>query len=724
MVRTWFLAALAVGFWLLSAFGQSRPDALGVDAPNTQFSAGRAAAGLARLLPDQKPHPAGSAQAELVRARILGELAGMGITTRTQTGMSCYVSPRGNFIPCGSVTNIIAEIAGHEKAKAILLMAHSDSVAAGPGAGDDGSGVAILLETLRALKARGPGAHPVIALFTDGEEVDLLGAAFYLRDPKARAAIGAVINSEARGNQGPSYLFQTSGGNQKLIDLYAQSVPQYATSSLYQEIYRHLPNDTDLTPMLTLGVPALNFSFIGNFAHYHTPLDRRENLDPRSLQQQGDAVLGLADGLRQADLAQLKSGDAIYLDVLGRWLPRLATRWALPLSIICFVLIGLAGLWSGERAGWRKAALAVAVPPLLIALCVGMGFLLHGLAAWISGQPDPSFAHPIWLRLSLAFGAFAPAIFLARKACAITCWLWFAGLAIICALWVPGLAPYFLFPSLVAAPLLLATLHGGRTAALFVAALAALTVWIGLNQGSEPVMGLRMHSLFMVSAGFGLLALLPLLQTAKNRHACLISLLVALVLAVVAGLQPAYSDKAPERLNLRYAEMDGKAVWLADAVSRLPSSLRAAADFSRVPQPLAKFGRFYVAPAGPAQLPPPRAGVHRVGNDLLLEIDAPGDGFTLLLPQDAQVKSARLNDVEAATGRPLAAIGCATPDCGHARLILRLGAKTKEPLLLESYRNGLPPQAEHLLAARPSTAVASQGGDRTVLAAKIAIPDR
>jgi len=510
-------------------------------------------------------------------------------------------------------------------------------VAAGPGAGDDGSGVAILLETIRALKARGgaSGSHPVVALFTDGEEADLLGAAFYLRDPQAREKIGAVINVEARGNQGPSYLFQTSTGNAKLIDLYAQSVAHYATSSLYQEIYQRLPNDTDLTPMLKLGVPALNFAFIGNFAQYHTPLDRRENLDPQSLQQQGEAALGMADRLRHLDLAQLKSGDAAYVDVLGRWLPRMPVSWVLPLSIGCFVLIALVGLWRYERRSWKQNALAVAVPPLLITACVGMGFLLHGLASWISGQPDPSFAHPIWLRLSLAFGAFAPAIWLARSACAITCWLWFAGLAIVCALLAPGLAPYFLFPSLVAAPLLLAT--RGHTVALFLAALAALAVWIGLNQGGEAIMGLRMHPLFTVSAGFGLLALLPLLRTAGSRQSCLVSLLAAVVLAVVAGLQPAYSDNAPERLNLRYAELDGRAFWLADAVSRLPASLRAAADFSRSPQPVANLGGFYAAPAGRAHFPAPRLAVHRQGDQVVLEMDTPGEGFTLLLPQAARV---------------------------------------------------------------------------------------
>jgi hypothetical protein len=351
-----------------------------------------------------------------------------------------------------------------------------------------------------------------------------------------------------------------------------------------------------------------------------------------------------------------------------------------------------------------------------------MGFLLYSLACWISGQGDPSFAHPVWLRLSLAFGAFAPAVFLARKTCAITCWLWFAGLAIVCALWAPGLAPYFLFPSLVAAPLLLATMRKGRTAALFVAALAALTAWIGLNQAGEAIGGLRMHPLFMVSAGFGLLALLPLLQPARSKWPCLVSLLAALVLAVVAGFQPAYSDKAPERLNLRYAEMDGKAFWLADPVSRLPASLRTAADFSASPQSLADLGGFYIASAGRAQFPVPHVTLHREGGEVTLNIDAPGSGFILLLPKNVPSHSVRLSDMEATAAKPLTGIGCATSDCGHARLTLRLGAKDKGTVTLLAYREGLPPEGARLLQARPPEAVPSQSGDRTLLVTRIPIP--
>src|ERR1700742_2932376 len=315
MGRIISLAALAAGIWLLSVFSPWRPDALGPETPPAQFSAARADAVLARILGEERPHPAGSAEAEAVRGRILSELSAMGIFARTQIGFSCYGERRWDNIPCATVTNIIAE-AVPGTGKAVVLMAHSDSVVAGPGAGDDGSGVAILLETIRALRARHlAGTHPIIALFTDGEENGLLGANLFLRDPARRDGIGAVINVEARGNQGPSYLFQTSKGNGPLIALYARGVQRYATSSLYSEIYKYLPNDTDLTPVLAAGIPSYNFAFIGNVAHYHTPLDRRENLDPRSLQQQGDSALALADELAHADYRTLKGEDAVYLDV-------------------------------------------------------------------------------------------------------------------------------------------------------------------------------------------------------------------------------------------------------------------------------------------------------------------------------------------------------------------------------------------------------------------------
>src|SRR6185312_5977443 len=128
MVRILCLAALTAGIWLLSALNPWRPGVLPADAPATQFSAVRATQVLARLLPEQRPHPTGSAEAEAVRGRILAELARMGIYARTQIGLSCYDERRWGNIPCATVTNIIAGISPGA-GKEVVLMAHSDSVA-------------------------------------------------------------------------------------------------------------------------------------------------------------------------------------------------------------------------------------------------------------------------------------------------------------------------------------------------------------------------------------------------------------------------------------------------------------------------------------------------------------------------------------------------------------------------------------------------------------------
>ena len=715
-------AVLAAGIWLLAAFDTSRPTALGLDAPVTQFSAARADAVLGRLLDGQRPRPAGSAENAAVRMRILKELTSLGIPARTSTQMSCFSENRWGAISCGTVTNILAQVS-EGSGKEIVLMAHADSVAAGPGAGDDASGVATILEAVRALKARKETeGHPIRILFTDGEESGLLGAAAYLRDPEVRARTGAVINMEARGNQGPSYLFQTGAGDARLIDLYARAVPHFAASSLYAEIYKYLPNDTDMTPFLAAGVTGYNFAFIGNAAQYHTSLDRRENIDPRSLQQHGENALGVTDALRGTDLGALQSGNAIYLDILGGFLPRLPASWSLGLSIAVFVMIAWAGLRpSGGQFEVRRSLLAFLMPPLLLAGAIGLGFGLHGLASWICGEPDPSFAHPLALRLSLAFGVLAVALLAARAANATACWLWLAGLAAVCAIWAPGIVPYFLFPCLVAAPLLL--LSRGSELALLIAALAGLLVWLSFNHGSEAIMGLRLHPLFMATAAFGLIALLPLLAKARGLGiGAALSLAVAVVLAAVAGMQPTYSSTAPQRLNLGYLEQDGKAWWLADPVPHLPASLRAAAAFSATPQRLVQTA--FAAPAGRARHHAPQAAVTRTGDTVTLDLAAEGEGVSLQVPEKAKLRAVTVGGITTPAPQKTLSITCSTPDCAKARIILRLGSAEPFDLTLVAYARGLPPEGDKLLKARPVWTVPSQGGNRTVSAAKIAIPGR
>lgn len=92
-----------------------------------------------------------------------------------------------------------AEWVGTAPTGHVLLVAHHDSVPQGPGASDDASNVAAILEIVRALKA-GPAPRDTIqVLFTDGEEEGPYGAAAYVETHHpTHPEHTVVINLEAR----------------------------------------------------------------------------------------------------------------------------------------------------------------------------------------------------------------------------------------------------------------------------------------------------------------------------------------------------------------------------------------------------------------------------------------------------------------------------------------------------------------------------------------------
>ena len=78
--------------------------------------------------------------------------------------------------------------------------------------------------------------NDLILLFTDAEEAGLLGAtAFMAQHPYAKE-VGVALNFEARGSGGPVLMFETSNGNARLIQEFAQSAPYPAANSLLYEI--------------------------------------------------------------------------------------------------------------------------------------------------------------------------------------------------------------------------------------------------------------------------------------------------------------------------------------------------------------------------------------------------------------------------------------------------------------------------------------------------------
>jgi len=444
-------------------------------------------------------------------------------------------------------------------------------------------------------------------------------------------------------------------------------------------------------------------------------------------------VLGSARGLESDDWSNLKSSGAIYFDVLGRFLPRMAVSLALPLSLCAFIAIALAGWLNGRGRKPMRGKLAAALMPLLFLLgALAAGFALEAIARLIAGSAP--FAHPIALRVSLAAGVWMMALLCMNGSGATASWLWLAGLGIAAAIFAPGVSPYFLFPSLIAAVLLLLTIGFGRSVALAIAALVMLVVWIGFAAQGEAIMGIAAHPLFTIPAAIGLTALLPLMGAQKIgegfwRFSVILSLLVALGAAITAGLEPAFSATQPERLNLRYVEQDGKSWWLADPVNDLPDSMRTAAAFSKDPLVLAAW-RGYVAPAGIVQLPSPTATVSRNGASITLDLHGSNDADGMLLMVPPGLSSVAVNGAQVlglSGGSNPSMINCAGGPCATAHVVLNFAGPVARSVLVAETRYGLPSDAAFLLKARPDWAVPSGPpsgqGDMSFAAADVPIPD-
>lgn len=279
--------------------------------PNA-FSAEAAARHLAVIA--SKPHPLGSAQHDMVRDYILQTLTGLGYSPSVQRATATNKWAGA----AGSIENIVARIEGRQNGKTLLLVAHYDSVPWGPGAADDGAAVAALLEVAGMLKLNSQLDRSVILLFSDGEEVGLLGARAFVEGHAWARDVGLVLNFEARGSRGPVIMFETSNRNSWMLSHFAQASSRPFSNSLAFEIYRLLPNDTDFTVFKAQGYSGLNFAFIDGLSNYHTELDSIANLDMRSLQQDGDYLLELAQRFGSTTAQDPKPGNAIYFDLFGR----------------------------------------------------------------------------------------------------------------------------------------------------------------------------------------------------------------------------------------------------------------------------------------------------------------------------------------------------------------------------------------------------------------------
>ncbi len=335
-------------------FHATPPAPLSASVSPSIFSSARAMSTVRHIA--QKPHPTGTSENAKVRNYLVAELKALGLEPHVQTALGINKSAQEASV--GIVHNVLVRIPGLVSGKALLLMAHYDSTHTGPGAADDGASVAAILETLRALKTLPRLQNDLICIFTDGEEAGLLGAEAFVAEHEWAKQIGLVLNFEYRGNRGPFVMFETSQGNGKLINGFAKAAPLPLGNSLMYEVYKRLPNDTDMTVFKRAGIPGMNFAAIEGHTSYHTQLDRPELLQEGSLQHQGEILLALAQHFGNTPLDDLRSADSVYFDAPGLGLVNYPVSWVLPLCaalILLFAIVLVLGLKSGELRAARTA---------------------------------------------------------------------------------------------------------------------------------------------------------------------------------------------------------------------------------------------------------------------------------------------------------------------------------------------------------------------------------
>ncbi|MCB9693499.1 MAG: M28 family peptidase [Alphaproteobacteria bacterium] len=254
-------------------------------------------------------------------------------------------------------------------------------MASGEGAGDAMSGVAAALEVLATLQAE-PLDAGVLVLFDEGEEADLYGAKAFVQRSAWRDRVEAVVNLEARGTSGASYLFEATGDLPALGSAYARQARRPSASGLYVAIYRLLPNSTDVSVFDAAGLPAVNLAFLGHGEQYHTPRDDRAHLDPRSLQHHVDQALGALRALDSLDPGEYATPtSALLFDVGGLFVVSLSIPVARGvLGLLALLVLALA------RPSRRALAGAVLVP-----VGAGLSALAVDLAVHAAGGSWAAF---------------------------------------------------------------------------------------------------------------------------------------------------------------------------------------------------------------------------------------------------------------------------------------------------------------------------------------------
>lgn len=243
----------------------------------------------------------GSEGSDADRLRTLQEQLNKAPSTRSRLANQYAALSWKTTIQDGLLTNVVGLIPGTGP-DTIVIGAHRDHFGrpAGlwfPGADDNASGTAVMLEVARALGKIGLRPQRTILFVSfSGEENDLLGSRLYTSRPVVPlGSTKAMINIDHAG-VGNGRLTVGITGVEKTT---AQDAGQAAGLADKLDLYGFFPGG-DHVPFKEAGVPTITVVSGGVHPHFHQPTDTADTINPEILQPVARYVLALAWQLANA----------------------------------------------------------------------------------------------------------------------------------------------------------------------------------------------------------------------------------------------------------------------------------------------------------------------------------------------------------------------------------------------------------------------------------------
>ena len=223
------------------------------------------------------PRPAGTAADRRAVRYVRRNFESLGFSVAVEE----FRLPQG-----GRSSNVVARMPDAAAETPLLIGAHLDTVRGSPGANDNASGIAVLLQLAAQLRPEDADDVTLVAFgaeeFQPGTDRHHVGSAAYVRNMPSsqRDDLEAMVSADMVGKVRRPIVARLAGTERGASRLLAQAVRDAGM----RPSVRQLPDISDHGPFARAGMPAA-FLWTGDEPHHHQPTDVVSNVSPRALRR-------------------------------------------------------------------------------------------------------------------------------------------------------------------------------------------------------------------------------------------------------------------------------------------------------------------------------------------------------------------------------------------------------------------------------------------------------